>query len=99
MKKGKSIYLPKYYFPNNLHKQKNCHLNNSLLMEYIPFKSLAELLESSGEYLSLQSKLHLMLSTCQGLRYLRDLDIVHLDLKPNNIMNFYHNYVKLIDFG
>ena len=40
-----------------------------------------------------------MFSVCQGLRYLRDFDIVHLDLKPNNIMTYINPYIKLIDFG
>jgi serine/threonine protein kinase len=68
-------------------------------MEYIPFKSLAELIQTNANWLSLHTKVNIMYSTCQALRYLRDFDIVHLDLKPNNIMLYYNFYVKLIDFG
>lgn len=35
----------------------------------------------------------------QAVRYLRDYEIVHLDLKPNNVMIFWNMLVKLIDFG
>lgn len=41
---GKSIYIPKYFFPTNLQKYKSNILNQSLLMEHIPFKNLGEIL-------------------------------------------------------
>jgi serine/threonine protein kinase len=98
MKNCKSIYLPKYYFPTNIFDQ-NSILSNSLLMEHIPFKTLSEVLQNNSGLYSLQSKLALMFSICQSLRYLREFNIVHLDLKPNNIITYYNFYIKLIDFG
>ena len=35
----------------------------------------------------------------QSLRYLRDYKIVHLDLKPTNVMLYCNLLIKLIDFG
>ncbi len=35
----------------------------------------------------------------QALRYLQEYNIVHLDLKPPNIMLYKNMMVKLIDFG
>lgn len=40
-----------------------------------------------------------MFSLVQALRYLRDYKIVHLDLKPQNIMLYANYLVKLVDFG
>jgi serine/threonine protein kinase len=49
--------------------------------------------------MSLQTKLHFMFSVAQALRYLRDYGIVHLDLKPENVMTYCNMLIKLIDFG
>lgn len=68
-------------------------------MDYIPFKTLGQFLNESKNSLALVTKLGYMFSICQALRYLRDYKIVHLDLKPNNIMIYWNLLIKLIDFG
>lgn len=49
--------------------------------------------------LSLLSKMYLLLSITMGLRYLETYNVVHLDVKPNNIMIAPGLNVKIIDFG
>jgi hypothetical protein len=95
IKNGSSIFLAKYYIPIN----KPSPFGEAILMDYIPFKNLGDYLRSARLSLSLLSRLYLMFSIVQALRYLRDYRIVHLDLKPNNIMIFCNMLVKLIDFG
>ena len=45
------------------------------------------------------TKLCYMFSITQALRYLKDFEVVHLDLKPSNILMYHSLLVKLIDFG
>ncbi|KAG8534698.1 hypothetical protein GDO81_018783, partial [Engystomops pustulosus] len=40
-----------------------------------------------------------ILQILQGLEYLHEQKILHLDMKPENIMVSYMNTVKIIDFG
>jgi serine/threonine protein kinase len=40
-----------------------------------------------------------MVSLLQGLRSLARYDVVHLDIKPNNIMLSPELLIKLLDFG
>jgi serine/threonine protein kinase len=68
-------------------------------MDFIPFKSLRDYLKFNRESMSLITKIYLIFSITQSLRYIRDFRIVHLDLKPNNIMIFCNLLIKLIDFG
>lgn len=68
-------------------------------MDFVPFKNLREYLRGNYFSISLPTKLYLIFSITQSLRYIRDFRIVHLDLKPNNIMIFCNLLVKLIDFG
>jgi len=68
-------------------------------MDFIPFKTLRDYLKSNRDSMSLITKIYLILSITQSLRYIRDFRIVHLDLKPSNIMIFCNLLIKLIDFG
>lgn len=49
--------------------------------------------------LELDDALALMHNLCDVVAYLHDQEIVHLDLKPENIICLAKNEIKLIDFG
>ena len=49
--------------------------------------------------LSLWSKVYVLLNILQGLRHLVSQKIVHLDLKPSNIIVSRNYITKIIDFG
>lgn len=95
IKNGSSIFLPKYYIIVN---KVNPHAS-SVVMDFIPSKNLKEYMHSTSSSITLTTKLYLIFSIIQALRYIRDYRIVHLDLKPNNIMIYCNMLVKLIDFG
>lgn len=48
--------------------------------------------------MSLHSKLTYLKYLAQGIKFLKDHDIVHLDIKPTNLL-FGSGVVKLTDFG
>jgi serine/threonine protein kinase len=95
IKNGVSIFLPKYYVVTN---RENPH-SDCLFMDFIPSRNLKEYLHTNSASVSLLTKLYLAFSILQGLRYIRDYHIVHLDLKPNNVMIYCNMLIKLIDFG
>lgn len=75
-------------------------------MEYCSRKSFSNYHFHFRNVMSLQSKLTFLYQTAMGLRFLRDNGIVHLDIKPQNILfkivsDNYTNFptVRIIDFG
>jgi hypothetical protein len=95
IKNGSSIFLPKYYIIIN---KANPH-SNCVVMDLISSKNLKEFMSASSQSITLLTKLFLIFAIIQALRYIRDYSIVHLDLKPNNIMIYCNMLIKLIDFG
>ena len=80
--------------------------NDYILMEYIDGVTLSEFLKENPLYFSSASKdgnLHLhqfSLQLLQALEYLHSHQVLHLDLKPDNILiTRIHHDVKLVDFG
>lgn len=84
-----------------------------LVMEYIDGKNLKELIysdEYSDFYInkslndSIKNiKIKLLYQIAKGLQHMHNLDIMHRDLKPDNVMildyNTNDNFAKIVDFG
>ncbi len=90
----KSDYIVKV-FDAGLNKELN---EIFITMEYLPKGSVNNLLAKHG-YLDIQTVLNIMKSLLKGLEYAHNLKILHLDIKPSNILIVNKNKYKLSDFG
>lgn len=62
--------------------------------------TLRDFLILNKEILSLKTKLIILSHIAQGLRFLSNYKIVHMDLKPNNVLVMLkEGLVKIIDFS
>ena len=68
-----------------------------IAMEYIDGKSIKDLVEEKG--LSIQEILRIAIQTAEGLSKAHQKDIVHRDIKSDNIMLTHDGLVKIMDFG
>lgn len=68
-----------------------------ILMEYIKGGDLSERMKKGP--LSLGSALYIAWSICNALEYSHSKNVVHRDLKPQNILLGENNIVKVADFG
>ena len=68
-------------------------------MDHFDSQTLGEFTKNYGSTLSLMTKLLIMFSLVQGVRQLRENHVVHLDLKPSNILMHPKMMIKIIDFG
>jgi len=88
------------------------HIENSyfIAMEYVMGKDLRTILQRSKTLhnpLSIGHSLLIISKICSGLDYAhrkkdlsgRDLNLVHRDISPQNILVSYEGEVKLVDFG
>ena len=72
-----------------------------LVMEFVPGKTLHEMLEERGGYFTQEEVTPWAMQLCNVLSYLHNQNpkIIFRDLKPSNIMVTPQNQIKLIDFG
>ncbi|MGM0558770.1 MAG: protein kinase domain-containing protein [Myxococcota bacterium] len=81
-----------------------------IAMEYISGKDLKTIFERArriGEKVDIPRVCYIMMKVCEGLAHAhhkkdsqgRDLNIVHRDVSPQNILLSYEGEVKIIDFG
>jgi serine/threonine-protein kinase len=68
------------------------------IMEYVEGKPLKDLVRERGR-LSLEETASILEQTADALHYLHDHGLVHLDVKPQNLIIQPDGLVKLIDFG
>jgi mitogen-activated protein kinase kinase kinase 19 len=69
-----------------------------IVMEYVAGGSMAYILEKFGK-ISPSSTAHYCRHILRGLQYLHSHDVVHLDVKPGNVLVGDHGRCKLVDFG
>lgn len=94
LKGGCTPFLPKYYGLEKGHE-----MSGTLLMEYIQGEELETYIQKRYETISLWSKVYLLLNIVHGIRHLIAFGIVHLDLKPMNVVVARFMITKIVDFG
>ena len=71
-----------------------------LVMEYVEGLSLAEFLQQvEGNSLTYDETAALAEALCSALRYAHENGVLHLDIKPANILIDRRGHIKLTDFG
>jgi serine/threonine protein kinase len=69
-----------------------------LILEYVEGRTLTEVVAQGG-LLEPLNACRLMLQILDGIEHLHSNDILHRDVKPDNIMLTGKNVIKLVDFG
>ena len=69
-----------------------------IMMEYVEGQTLSDLIKESSESLSLETIFEITTGILKALKYAHEKNIVHRDIKPDNIVIQGGN-VKLTDFG
>lgn len=72
--------------------------NHYIAMEFIEGKNLKEYMEEGHEF-SDEELLDIMIQVCEGLAHAHERNIVHRDIKPDNISITSKGKVKITDFG
>ena len=70
-----------------------------LVMEFIAGEDLAERMEKNGEAFPLSMVLDWANQLCAALEYLHHQDIIHRDIKPQNLKLTPSGQIVLLDFG
>ncbi|CAG5132636.1 unnamed protein product, partial [Candidula unifasciata] len=70
-----------------------------IVMELVSPRTLQSVLDDCSETVTLDTRLKFALQISKGLNYLHTNDVVHLDVKPRNVLMTTDNTCKLGDFG
>ncbi|KAK7065507.1 Immunoglobulin like [Halocaridina rubra] len=94
---------------NHLHHPKLINLHDAfedddemvLIFEFLSGGELFERITAEGYVMSEAEVINYMRQICEGVKHMHEKNIIHLDVKPENIMCQTKNStnVKLIDFG
>ncbi len=80
----------------------DCVLSGStayIIMEYIEGKTLTAVLEELGDEIDLDMIAEIFESVSHALEVAHDGDVLHLDIKPDNVIITKSGVVKVTDFG
>lgn len=69
-----------------------------VIMEYVPGRDLKEVVKEDGPKTP-EEILPILREIAEALGHLHERDLVHLDIKPQNIRLMPDGHIKLIDFG
>jgi serine/threonine protein kinase len=70
-----------------------------LVMPLLHGATLAAVIRSSSQPLSVDRCVDIILQTCRGLQAAHDFGLLHRDIKPSNVFILIDDSVKIIDFG
>lgn len=92
--------LAKLHHPNIVKVLEVFDENNTTyyVMEYIDGETIDDLIKSKG-HLSEREALDITRHVCAALSYMHEHKMLHLDLKPKNLMRNSEGNIFLIDFG
>jgi serine/threonine-protein kinase len=68
------------------------------VMEWVEGELLREIIDRQGK-LPIERAVGITLAICEALAYVHGHGVVHRDLKPDNVMVYAGDQIKLIDFG
>ena len=99
LKKEAAILL-KLEHPNIVNVSEVFEENNTayMIMEYVDGKNLKDLIGKENQY-QLEDALKIIKQVGNALHYIHSHNIIHLDIKPANILIDEAGNAKLIDFG
>ena len=97
-RKSECQNVAKFFSATALNKKEHAIPEKAILMEYYPHKSL-EHFRQRHEHMSLNTKVWFLIQIANGLRYLNQEGVYHLDVKYVNTLVQKNYVLRLIDFG